>query len=110
VLRIRDVYPGSFLSIPDPGSRIPDTKTGTKERGEKNFLSYLFCSHKNRKIENYIKFELEKKIILTNLQRIIELSTQKIVIKLSKIWVWDPRSGKSLFRIPDPGVKIAPDP
>ncbi len=34
-----------------------------------------------------------------NLQRIIELSTQKIVIKLSKIWVWvrDPRS-----RIQDP--------
>jgi hypothetical protein len=28
VLRIRDVYPGSwFLPIPDPGSRIPDPKT-----------------------------------------------------------------------------------
>jgi hypothetical protein len=34
------------------------------------------------------------------------------VTKLSKIWVWDPgseirdtRYGKSLFRIPDPGVK-----
>jgi hypothetical protein len=44
VLRIRDVYPGSwFLTIPDPGSqisdlgsRIPDPKTSTKERGEKN--------------------------------------------------------------------------
>jgi hypothetical protein len=29
---------------------------------------------------------------------------------LSKIWVWDPGSGKNLFRIPDPGVKKAPDP
>ncbi len=42
---------------------------------------------------------------------------QKIVIKLSKIWFWDPRSGirkKPIpdpgSRIPDPGVKKAPDP
>jgi hypothetical protein len=41
----------------------------------------------------------------------------KIVTKLSKVWVWDPGSGirdpgsgKNLFRIPDPGVKKAPDP
>ncbi len=45
-----------------------------------------------------------------NFQRIINLFTQKIVTKLSKIWVWDPGSGKNLFRIPDPGVKKAPDP
>jgi hypothetical protein len=51
-----------------------------------------------------------KKKILTNFQRIIDLFTQKIVSKLSKIWVWDPGSGKNLFRIPDPGVKKAPDP
>ncbi len=60
VLRIRDVYPGSwFLPIPDPGSRIwdpgsgipdlgsrisdpgsriPDPKTATKERGEKKIV------------------------------------------------------------------------
>ncbi len=39
VLRIRDVYPGSwFLPIPDPGSRIPDPKTATKGRGEKKFV------------------------------------------------------------------------
>jgi hypothetical protein len=31
-----------FLSIPDPGSRIPDPKTATKDRGEKQLLSYLF--------------------------------------------------------------------
>jgi hypothetical protein len=58
-----------------------------------------------------------KKKIWANFQRIIELFTQKIVTKLSKIWVRDPRygirdprSGKNLFRIPDPGVKKAPDP
>jgi hypothetical protein len=33
------------MFIPDPDfypSRIPDPKTATKERGEKNLLSYLF--------------------------------------------------------------------
>jgi hypothetical protein len=65
VLRIRNVYPGSqilIVPIPDPGSKnsnkregckknlfipdpdfypsqIPDPKTATKERGEKNLLS-----------------------------------------------------------------------
>ncbi len=44
--------PGCLSRIPDPdfypsrimdlGSRIPDPKTATKERGEKNLLSYLF--------------------------------------------------------------------
>jgi hypothetical protein len=33
-----------------------------------------------------------KKKIWENFQRIIELFTQKIVNKLSKIWVWDPGS------------------
>jgi hypothetical protein len=51
-----------------------------------------------------------KKNIWANFQRIIALFTQKIVTKLSKIWVWDPGSGKNLFRIPDPWVKKAPDP
>jgi hypothetical protein len=56
-----------------------------------------------------------KKKIGANFQRIIELFTPKIVTKLSKLWVWDPGSeirdpGKNLFRIPDPGVKRAPDP
>ncbi len=36
-----------FLPIPDPRS-----KTATKENEKKNF-SYLFCSHKFHKIENY---------------------------------------------------------
>jgi hypothetical protein len=57
------------------------------------------------------------KIIWANFQRKMELFTQKIVTKLSKIWIWDPRSGildpRSGIRrkpIPDPGVKKAPDP
>jgi hypothetical protein len=35
--------PGSlFLPIPDPGSRIPDPKTATKERGEKKLVVIPF--------------------------------------------------------------------
>jgi hypothetical protein len=51
-----------------------------------------------------------KKQIWAKFQRIIELFTKKIVKKLFKIWSWDPGSGKKVFRIPDPGVKKAPDP
>jgi hypothetical protein len=39
-------------------------------------------------------------------QRILEHFTQKFVTKLSKIWVWDPGSEKSLFWIPDPGPGV----
>ncbi len=137
MLRIRDVYPGSRIlifthpgsrisdpgsripdlgsRIPDLGSRIPDPKTATKER--KISCHNFLCSHKFHKIENYFSFEVLKKKIWANFQIIIELFTQKIVTKLSKIWVWDPRSGirdpektYSGSRIPDPGAKKAPDP
>ncbi len=42
-----------------------------------------------------------------NFQRIMKLFTQKIVNKLSKIWVWDPGSGSEIRKkpIPDPGSK-----
>jgi hypothetical protein len=53
-------------------------------------------------------FEMLKKKIWANFQRLIEVFTQKIITKLSKIWIWDPE--KDLCRIPDPGVKKAPDP
>jgi hypothetical protein len=95
VLRIRDVYPGSRIRIfSHPGSRIQKQQ---QKRGVK--------------IENYFSFEVLKKKIWANFQRIIELFTQKIVTMLSKIWLWDLVSGirKKPFRIPDPGVK-APDP
>jgi hypothetical protein len=55
-------------------------------------------------IENYFIFEmLEKNLVQFSI--IIEVFTQKIVTKLSKIWVWDPGSGKNLFRIPNPGFR-----
>ncbi len=113
--------PGSwFLPIPDPGSRIsdPGSKNSNKREGwKKNCCHTFLCSHKFHKIEHYFSFEVQKKNIWADFQRIIELFTQKIVTKLSKIWVWDPGSGirdpentYSRSRIPDPGVKKAPDP
>ncbi len=97
VLRIRDVYPGSwFLPIPDPGSRIQkqQQKRGVKKVCCHNFL----CSHKFHKIAHYFSFDVLKKKIWANFQRIIELFTQKIVNKLSngsgfviKIYGTDPR-------------------
>ncbi len=89
-----------ILIFTHPGSRIPDPKIATKERGEKKIFSYLFCSHKFHKIEKYFIFEMLKKKIWASFQRIIELFIQKFVTKLLKIWVWDPGSGKP---IPDPG-------
>ncbi len=43
-------------------------------------------------MENYFTFEMLKKKIWADFQRIVELFPQKIVTKLSKIWVWDPGS------------------
>jgi hypothetical protein len=67
----------------------------------------IFCSHKFKKIVNYFIFEMPKKIIWANFQIIIELFTQKIVNKLSKIWIWDP--GSEIWdpekAIPDPGSR-----
>ncbi len=98
-----DFYP-SWIS--DPGFQI-QTQQQKREVKKKNC-----CSHKFHKIKNYCIFEMPKKIIWASFQRIIELVTQKFFTKLSKIWIWDPRSGKNLFRIPDPGpgVKKTPDP
>ncbi len=114
--RILDL--GSWIS--DPGSRISDP--GSKNSNERQGCNKIYChtffwSHKVHKIDLFFIFEMSKKKIWTNFQRIIELFTQKIVTKLSKIWVWDPGSeirdsgsGKNLFRILDPGVKKAPNP
>jgi hypothetical protein len=52
-------FPGSTFI--HPGSRIPDQKTATKERGEEELVVAFFYSHKYHKIENYFTFELVKK-------------------------------------------------
>ncbi len=95
-----------ILIFTHPGSQIPDPKTATKERGKKKKFCHTFlCSHKFHKNKNYFSFEVLKKKIWANFQRIIELFTQKIVTNLSKIWAWDPGS-----EIRDPEKKPIPDP
>jgi hypothetical protein len=94
-----DFYPSR---IPDLGSRITDQKNSNKREGwKKIWCHYFLCSQKFHKIANYFSFEVLKKKIWANFQRIIKLFPQNIVNKLSKIWVWDPGSGKNLFRIPE---------
>jgi hypothetical protein len=87
-----------FILDPDfYPSRIPDPNTVIKERGGKKFVGLpFFCSHNFHKIENKF-FGMLKKKTWPNFQRIIELFTQKIATKLSKICVWDPEK-----TIPDP--------
>jgi hypothetical protein len=85
-----DFYPSQIL---DPGSRIQ--KQQQKRGVKKNFSHNFLCSNKFHKIVNYFSFEVLKKKFWANFQRIKELFTQKIVTKLSKIWVWDPGSGKT---------------
>ncbi len=98
VLRIRDIYPGSwFLPIPDPGS-----KNSNKREGWKKICCHTFFVATNFSKLNIIFFLIWQRKIWATFQRIIEVFTQIIVTKLSKIWVWDPGSGKSLFHIPDP--------
>jgi hypothetical protein len=97
--------------IPDPDfcpSRIPDPKTATKERGEKKFVVIpFFVATDFTKLKIILCELLEKK----KFRRIIELFMQKIVIKLSKIWLWDPRSGiKNLSRIQGSKRHQIPDP
>jgi hypothetical protein len=60
-----------------------------KDIGEKKFVVIPFIGVINFTKLNYFIFEMLKKKIWANFQRMVELFTQKIVSKLSKIWVWD---------------------
>ncbi len=103
--------PGSwFLPIPDPGSRISDPgsriqKQHKRERRKKLDVKPFYVAIKFNKIVYYFSFEVLKKKIWANFQRIIELFTKKIVKKFFKIWSWDPGSGIRKKIIPDPGSR-----
>ncbi len=74
-----------FLFIPDPGSRIPDLKTATKDRGEKFFfVKPFFVATNFTKTEYYFIFDMLKKKIWPNFPRIFEVFTQKIVSRGQK--------------------------
>ncbi len=80
VLRIRDVYPGSWIPALDfYPSQIIDPTKATEEKENKCFFVLPFCNHKYNKAENYYIFEQVKKKTRT----IILLFTPKIVTKLS---------------------------
>ncbi len=86
---------GSGMFIPDPDfcpSRIPDLESRIQKHQQKRRV---------KKLMSYLATNTTK-------LKILELFTQKSVIKHWKIWVWDPGSGKTLFRIP--GSKKEPDP
>ncbi len=95
--------PGCLSRIPDPDfypSRIPDLGSRIQKQQwkigvKKNLLSYLFFGAINFTKLKYFIFEMLKKKIWANFQRIIELFTQKTVTKLSKIGfgIRDPGSG-----------------
>ena len=77
--------PGSwFLPIPDPGSRIPDPKTETKERGEKKLvvIPFYVATNFTKLFVNYFSFEVAKKKI------------------------WDPGSGIGCLLTPGSGIRI----
>jgi hypothetical protein len=96
--------PGCLSRIPDPDfypSRIPDPKTASKERIKQICCHTFFCRHKFHKIKIFFIFQMPKKKIWANFQRIIEIFTQKFDTKLSKIWVWIQESKR--HRIPDSG-------
>jgi hypothetical protein len=78
-----------ILIFTHPGSKNSNKIEG---RGEKKFVFITLCSYKFHKIANYFSFGVLKKKSWATFQRIIELFTQKIVTKLSKIWVWNLRS------------------
>jgi hypothetical protein len=124
VIRIMSVTsvkdPWCLYRTPDPDvfpSQIPDPTTATKEE-EKNLvdLRYLpFLNHKYQyhKIVNYfISEQVKEKIWANSLQIIVLLSYPKNCHKALKNMglIQDPRSGKKLFSIPDPGVKKDSDP
>ncbi len=106
-----------FLSIPDlwyqisdPGSQIPDPgSNNSNKRGGGIIFAAFFFHFSFTKFKTILFFwkGIVQKKIWAIFQRITVLFCKKIITKLSKIWVGDPRCP---FQVPDPGVKKASDP
>ncbi len=105
VLRIRDVYPGSrILIFTHPGSRISDPgcriqKQQWKSFGEKKFVVIPFFWSQRPGIRDPGS-GIWKKPFLTYLILYLEIRYRYFFSIIEY----------NLFRIPDPGVKKAPDP
>ncbi len=106
VTRIAD--PGCLSWIPGPNfypSRILNPKTATKENAKKKFCPTFFVAINITKLKVIFIFELLKKKIWANLQRIVELFTQK-TDKALKNMVRDPGFRKK--PIPDSQIICFP--
>ncbi len=109
VLRIRDVYPGSwFLPIPDPGSRIPDPKTATKERGDKKFVVIPFYVATNfTKLKIILVLKCWRKKFGSIFKGLYNFLPKKLSLSCQtcRFGIRDPRSGIRKKPIPDPGSR-----
>jgi hypothetical protein len=106
--------PGSlFLPIPDPGSLIPDPKTATKVRGENFFfVKHFFVATNFTKCKIILFLNCSRKKFGPNFKELWNFIPKKLSLRSQKyeFGIRNPRSGINPFRIPDPGVKKAPDP
>ncbi len=102
--------PGSWFPVSrtsDHGSRIPDPKTATKEKGEKILSSFFLSPHITKfKLILFLTWWRKKfgpiyKDLSKFLPKTLSLSSHKYSFGSG---IPDPRSGirKNLFRIPDP--------
>ncbi len=105
--------------IPGPGSRIPDPKTATKEKGEKRLVVLPFFVAANITKLKIILFLNWFRKNLVNLQRIINFLSKTLSFSFSKYrfairdprsWIWDlgseirdPKLGIRKKPTPDPG-------
>jgi hypothetical protein len=88
------------MFIPDPGFTHPGSKNSNKREGEKKLV--VAKNFTELKINLLLTIEEQK---LGQFSKDYRTFYPKIVTRLSKIWVWDPGSGKNLSRIPDQGQK-----
>ncbi len=95
-----------------PGSRIPDPKQQQKIVVKKLIVLPFFVATNFSELNIILFLKCRRKKFGPVFKELFNflVFTQKFVTKLSKIWVLNPGSGRKLFRIPDPGVKKAPDP
>ncbi len=95
-----------ILIFVHPGSRTLDPKTATKEKGGKIVFFTFFSCHKYHKLKIILFLNRRRKIVGPVYKELQNFLPKKISIKLSKIWVWDPRSGIRKKPIPDPGSRL----
>ena len=100
-----DFYPSR---IPDPGSRIPDPKTATKDRGEKNsFVKPFFVATNFTKLNIILFLICWRKKFGPIFQELLKFLPKKLSPSPQKygFGIRDPRSGIRKKPIPDPGSR-----